>query len=107
MRDDHERLRDISEAIERIEKYATRGREAFEQHDWIQVWVVHHLQIIGEAVRGLSVGFRDRYQAVPWQEIIGMRHILVHQCFEIDLDLVWQVCERDLPQLKRVVEQEI
>ena len=49
MRDPRERLRDILEAITRIEKYAGRGREAFEHDELLQVWVVHHLQMIGEA----------------------------------------------------------
>ena len=54
MRSDRERLLDIQEAIERIEKYATRGREAFERDELIQTWILHHLQIIGEAARALS-----------------------------------------------------
>ena len=51
MRDDRERLLDILEAIERIERYAARGREAFENDELLQTWVVHHVQIIGEAAR--------------------------------------------------------
>lgn len=58
MRDDRERLRDILEAIERIEKYAVRGRAALESEDLLQTWVVHHLMIVGEACRALSEGFR-------------------------------------------------
>ena len=54
MRDDRERLLDIVEAIERIEKYASEGRAAFEENELIQTWIVHHLQLIGEAVRALS-----------------------------------------------------
>jgi uncharacterized protein with HEPN domain len=49
MRDPQERLRDILDAITRIERYTGRGRDAFEQDELIQVWIVHHLQIIGEA----------------------------------------------------------
>lgn len=49
MRDGNERLLDILEAIEEIERYAVRGREAFLQDELVQVWMVHHLQIIGEA----------------------------------------------------------
>ena len=49
MRDDRERLLDIQEAVERIERYTARGREAFEQDELIQTWVLYHLQIIGEA----------------------------------------------------------
>jgi uncharacterized protein with HEPN domain len=51
MRDDRERLLDILEAIERIEKYTSKGREVFEDDELIQTWVVHHLEIIGEATR--------------------------------------------------------
>ncbi len=50
MRDDRERLLDILEAIERIEKYTARGRSVFDEDELIQTWVLHHLQIIGEAV---------------------------------------------------------
>jgi uncharacterized protein len=54
MRDDRERLLDIQEAIERIEKYAARGRETFERDELIQTWVLHNLQILGEAARAIS-----------------------------------------------------
>lgn len=54
MRDDRERLYHISEAIQRIEKYVARGRDAFERDELIQNWIFRHLQIIGEACRGLS-----------------------------------------------------
>ena len=54
MRDDRERLFDILEAIERIDKYASKGRPAFEDDELIQTWVLHHLQLIGEATRALS-----------------------------------------------------
>jgi len=51
MRDDRERLQNILEAIGRIEKYASRGREAFQRDELIQNWMVRHLQIVGEAAR--------------------------------------------------------
>jgi uncharacterized protein with HEPN domain len=100
MRDDAERLRDILEAIERIEKYAGRGREAFDSDELIQVWIIHNIEVIGEACRSLPDEFQAFYANVPWSDIIGMRNILVHHYFGIDLDAVWQVVERDLPDLK-------
>ena len=103
MREDHERLLDIQEAIERIEKYTVQGREAFEQDELIQTWIVHHLQIIGEASRAITPALRDQYPAVPWTKIIGMRNILVHDYFGIDTDVVWSVVENDLEPLKRNV----
>jgi len=103
MRDDRERLLDIQEAIERIEKYTARGQEAFEQDELIQTWVLHHLQIIGEAARALSPSFMQQHAGVPWSQIIGMRNVLVHNYFGIDVAIVWSVVERDLPPLKQQV----
>jgi len=103
MRDEKERLLDIREAIERIEKYAERGRDAFDGDELIQTWVLHYLQIIGEAVRTFDSDFREKHPAIPWTRIVGMRNILVHSYFDIDLDVVWSVVENDLAPLKSAV----
>jgi uncharacterized protein with HEPN domain len=104
VRDNREKLRDILEAIERIEKYAVQGRKAFEENELIQNWFIQHLQIIGEASRVLSADIRDENPQVPWSQMIGMRNILTHNYFEIDLDVVWLVVERELPNLKPQIE---
>jgi uncharacterized protein with HEPN domain len=104
MRDDREKLQDILEAIERIDRYAVQGREAFEQNELIQAWFTQNLQIIGEASRSLSSSIRNQYPEIPWTKMIGMRNILTHNYFEIDFDIVWVVVEQELPNLKRDVE---
>jgi uncharacterized protein with HEPN domain len=104
MRDDRQRLLDVQEAIERIERRAPRSRASFEGNDLLQVWIVYHLQIIGEAVRSLSEDLREAHPDVPWRQIIGMRNILVHRYFGIDAAAVWSVVERDLPQLRAAVD---
>jgi uncharacterized protein with HEPN domain len=104
VRDDRERLLDIQEAIDRIQKYAARGRETFEREELVQNWIVHHLQILGEAARSLSLVLKARHPEVPWAKIIGMRNVLVHDYFGMDADIVWSAVERDLPDLKRKVE---
>ncbi|MBI4480010.1 MAG: DUF86 domain-containing protein [Acidobacteria bacterium] len=104
MRDDRQRLLDILEAIQRIEKYASQGGSAFEREELIQNWVLRHLQIIGEACRSVSSGFQNQHPDIPWSQVIGMRNILVHHYFEMDVDAVWLVVERDLPILKRKLE---
>jgi len=104
MRDDRERLLDIAEAIEHIKKYAVRGREAFEKDELIQNWIVHHLQILGEAAARISEDFRNSHQNIPWPKIIGMRNILVHDYFGIDIDVVWAVVEKDLPELEQNIK---
>lgn len=85
-------------------EYAARGREAFEQDELIQTWVLYHLQVIGEAARALSPEFTAQHAEIPWPRIVGMRNILVHNYFSIDVEIVWSVVERDLPQLKQQVE---
>lgn len=104
MRNDFERATDIAEAISRIERYASLGREELDRNELIQTWYLHHIQIIGEAVRLLSDVARQLRPEIPWNQIIGMRHILVHQYFGVDLDRVWNVIEQDIPRLKTAIE---
>ncbi|HNR57159.1 MAG TPA: DUF86 domain-containing protein [Methanothrix sp.] len=104
MRDDRRRLLDIAEAIERIERYASKGREAFEDDELIQNWILHHLRVIGEAARAISDELKDGHDEMPWQQIVGMRHILVHRYFEVDTDLIWSVVEDDVPVLKQQID---
>lgn len=105
MRSDQERLLDIREAIQRIEKYASRGRKAFDADELLQSWIVRHLQVIGEAARALSVEIRSTHPEVPWTKILGMRNVLVHDYFAIDKDVVWTLVEQELQGLKTNVEE--
>lgn len=104
MRDDRSRLEDILEAIGRIEKYTAWGREAFERDELVQTWIVHHIQLIGEAARKTSDTLRQQHPEVPWPQIVAMRNVLVHHYFSIDPEEVWAAVERDLPDLKQKVE---
>lgn len=74
-----------------------------------QVWVVRNLQIIGEAASRISKETQMLYPQIPWKKVFGMRHILVHGYFEIDLEIVWSVIQNDLPdlevQIKETLEQ--
>ena len=99
MRDPKERLRDILDAITNIERYAARGRQAFEKDELIQNWFVRHLQIIGEAAYALSRDVREQEPDIPWTDIIGMRHILVHDYFVIDTNIV---CGMRLCEISRI-----
>jgi len=105
VRDSAERLRDILEAIERIEGRAPASREALAADEMAQVWVIHHLRIIGEAVRAHPDDVRDRAPETPWTKIVGMRNILVHHYFAVDADAVWAVIERDLTPIREVVRR--
>ena len=100
MRDPKERIKDILEAIDHIERYSIKGRSSFENDELIQSWFTRHLQIIGEAARLIPEDIRLLAPEVPWTKMIGMRHILVHDYFRIDTEIVWQVVATELPRLK-------
>jgi uncharacterized protein with HEPN domain len=63
------------------------------------------LQIIGEAASKGSEPAQQRFNEIPWGKMIGMRHILVHGYFEIDLEIVWSVLQNDLEPLKFQIER--
>lgn len=62
------------------------------------------MQIVGEAASRISVDTQIRFPEVPWGKMIGMRHVLVHGHFEIDLEIVWSVIEKDLLSLKERIQ---
>ena len=104
MRDNRERLEDILEAIANIEQYAGVTKDVFETDRLIQTWFLRQLQIIGEAVRALPLDIRELAPAIPWNKIVGMRNILVHGYFDIDIDVVWDAVKNDMPALKAQIE---
>lgn len=66
--------------------------------------VVHNVQIIGEAVYKLSLEFKATHPDTPWAIIEKMRHVLVHDYYQIDFDILWDVIKKDLPVLKVQIE---
>jgi uncharacterized protein with HEPN domain len=104
MRSDRERLLDIKEAISKIEERKADKKSDFDSEELLQIWTVHYLQIIGEAASRITQEFRDQHPDIPWGQMIGMRHILVHGYFEIDLDIVWTAVVKYLPSLKMQIQ---
>lgn len=103
-------IEDIMESIVKIEEYTCGiNREKFLQESWIQDAVIRRLEIIGEAVKNIPDDFRNRYPDIPWTQIAGMRDVLIHGYFGVNLERVWIVVEKDLPDLKlkisRILEE--
>jgi uncharacterized protein with HEPN domain len=95
------RVEDILDAIARIEQYV--GGLSFEQFQADQKTVdavVRNLEVIGEAVRHLSADHEGLPAEIPWSDIAGMRSILIHEYFGVDLNIVWQTVTDDLPELR-------
>lgn len=109
MRSDVERLKDIDEAIAKIDKYKIRGYEFFLTDELLQTWILFHLQTVGEAARVMSEEIKTQYAEVEWQKIIGFRNLVVHEYFRIDLEIVWRIVENELPvlrdQIKLILEE--
>ncbi len=93
MKDDRVYLAHIRDAIRQIREYTAGGQSVFLGDRKTQDAVVRNLEIIGEAVKQLSSGFRSEHQNVPWKRISGMRDRLIHNYFGVDWNLVWEVVE--------------
>ena len=104
MKDTRVYLLHIRDAIVQIGSYTEGGREEFFNNKMIQDAVIRNLEIIGEATKKLTPDLRDRYPEVPWSRIAGMRDVLIHDYFEVDLQIVWDVVQNRLPELKRHIE---
>lgn len=104
MKDDRVYLGHLRDAIQDIEQYAAVGHDAFLTDRMRQDAVIRKLEIIGEAVKNLSAGIRQRRPDIPWKQIAGMRDRLTHDYFGVDLTLIWVVVERELPTLKAAID---
>jgi uncharacterized protein with HEPN domain len=94
------RVTDILYAIAKIERY-TEGRsfETFRSDDMVVDATVWNLVVVGEAAANVPIEVQRRYPDVAWIRMRGMRNVAVHRYFELDLDVVWDTVQSDLPLL--------
>ncbi len=94
----------IRDAIDLIEEFAKgMTEEDFVNNKLVQSAVIRQLEIIGEASRYISQETKNNYSNIPWRVIQGMRNVLIHEYFGVDLSAVWDVIENDLDNLKKQI----
>ena len=86
------------------ERVASRERADLDGDEDLQLQLYALIERIGEAAAHVSAAFCEQHAEVPWQNIVGMRHKLIHDYFEIDLDVVWRAAKDDAPELILLLE---
>ena len=100
MKDDAIYLQHIQECILRIEHYTAEGHSAFLASTLIQDGVLRNLQTLGQSVLQLSERLKASHPEVDWKSIVGFRNVLVHDYLGVNVARVWEIVERDVPDLK-------
>jgi uncharacterized protein with HEPN domain len=86
-------------AVQAIGKLHKKSRDEYDGDENLRLAVTHLVQMIGEAARRVSPEIQQRYPQIPWSDIVGMRHKIVHDYLDVDFDVVWEVVKTDLPDL--------
>ena len=101
-------LCDIRDAVAKAEQFvAGMTYEQFAADEKTAFAVVRALEIVGEAARKIPESTQTRYTRVPWREMMGMRNILIHDYFGVNLHVVWNTVQNDLPPMKPQIERMI
>ena len=94
----------IIESIEKIEDFSKDlSKEDFFNDEMRQSAIVRQVEIIGEASKNISESFRNKYLNIPWKAMIGTRDKIIHHYFGVDLEAVWRILEKDIPELKKEI----
>jgi len=97
-------LQDVLTAIQKIEKYVKNvSFSKFKSDDLKIDGVVRNLEIIGEAAKNIPSEVRGKHKEIEWKKISGLRDILIHEYFGVDLDVLWDIIQNKLPDLKKSV----
>ncbi|MBI2928864.1 MAG: DUF86 domain-containing protein [Verrucomicrobia bacterium] len=99
------RLEDILDAITELEPERSQDRESYDADKKTRVFVLHYIQIIGEAVRRIDPAWLGSHPTVPWRRIVGTRNILVHDYGGVDYAILWQILQEDIPVLKTEIQK--
>jgi uncharacterized protein with HEPN domain len=96
-------LNDILDAIRKIDKYTKHlSFNDFLENELVQDGVVRNLEVVGEAVKKIPENMRKSGSQIDWKKVAGLRDILIHEYFAVDLEIIWDVVVNKVPELKKV-----
>ncbi|MCK6555288.1 DUF86 domain-containing protein [Candidatus Binatia bacterium] len=104
MRPDRLLLEDMIEALDEVLSCTPATRGEFDADKFRQSHILRHIQILGETAWRLFATIKDQHPEIPWSQMAGMRHALVHDYFEVDWDEVYDTARRDVPSVKPRIE---
>ncbi len=94
-------LNDIIQAMNKIERYAQGlDYDSFINNEMVVDAVLRNIEVIGEAAAQIPETIKQQYSNIPWKKIIGLRNIVVHEYFGIDLDNIWKIVTENIPETK-------
>ena len=105
MKNDRIRLLHIKESLERSVSYCQTGKEFFLKDIKTQDAVIRNLEVIGEAVKHLSLKLKRAHKDVSWKRVAGMRDKLIHDYFGVNVALVWETVQKEVPLLLKKIEE--
>ncbi len=99
-------VNDILHRIDLAETYVAGSEfEAISCDPLLTDGVIRSMEVIGESARQIPEDFRNHYPQIPWKEMVGLRNRVIHEYFDIDLEIVWNILQNEFPPLKEQLQQ--
>lgn len=99
-------MEDILNFCSKIEIYLKEmSKVDFENNELVIDAVLRNLELIGEASKRLSNEFINKYSNIPWKKIIGLRNIVIHEYSDVDLDIIWDIVTKNIPETKGNIQE--
>ncbi len=97
-------LHDMQVYAEKAEQFLTDvGLEALQANEKKTFAIIRALEVIGEAARHIPPSVRRRYPEIPWKKVVGMRNMVIHGYFGVDVEVIWRTVQEDLPPLRTAI----